>query len=126
MERHAQAALVHGVGRVPMRWEWLKPALLAAPRIAFTGPQRSTHISLKLIVTSATNCSPDSLASQTWADSAGKKMAPIFRAKLKTGAWVKGPFTSWSESLQRLAIQAATLHPAPPEDLLPAICDAGV
>jgi hypothetical protein len=125
VERHAQAALVHGVGRVPMRWEWLKPALLAAPRIAFTGPQRSTHISLRLIVTSATNCSPNSLASQTWADSAGKKMAPIFRAKLKTGAWVKGPFASWSESLQRLAIQAATLHPSPPDDLLPAICDAG-
>jgi hypothetical protein len=58
---------------VPMRWEWLKPALLAAPRIAFTGPQRSTHISLKLIVTSATNCSPNSLASQIWLEFISRK-----------------------------------------------------
>ena len=123
--RHAQAALVNGVAKVPMRWEWLKPALLAAPRLAFTGPQRITHISLRIIIAAAMQCSPNSLASSTWSETAGKKLAPVFRAKLKTGAFVKGPFGGWSEALQRLAIQAATLHPAPPPDLVPAICDAG-
>jgi hypothetical protein len=125
VERHAQAALVNGVGKVPMRWEWLKSALLAAPRLAFTGPQRITLISLKLIITAVTHSSPNSLASETWSESAGKKLAPIFRAKLKTGEWIKGPFGGWSELLQRLAIQTATLHPRPPPDLLSAICDAG-
>jgi hypothetical protein len=123
--RHAQAALVNGVGKVPMRWEWLKPALLAAPRLAFTGPQRITHISLRIIIAAATRCSPKSLASDAWSECTGKKISPLFRAKLKTGAYVKGPFCGWNETLQRFAIQAATLHPEPPPDLIPALCDAG-
>ncbi len=126
VERHAQAALVNGVGKVPTRWDWLKPALLAAPRLAFTGPQRITHISLRIIIAAITQCSPSSLASETWAETAGKKLAPIFRAKLKTGVFIKGPFGSWSETLQRLSIQAATLHPLPSPDLISAICDAGM
>jgi hypothetical protein len=124
--RHAQSALVNGVGKVPMRWDWLKPALLAAPRLAFTGPQRITVVSLKIVIAAALQCSPSSLASDAWADCTGKKLAPLFRAKLKTGAYVKGPFGGWSETVQRLAIQAAALHPDPPQDLIPAICDAGV
>jgi hypothetical protein len=123
--RHALAALVNGVDRVPMRWEWLKPALLAAPRLAFTGPQRVTLISLKIAIAAALQCSPNSLASNTWSDSTGKKLSPLFRAKLKTGAYVKGPFGGWNETLQRFAIQAAALHPHPPPDLIPAVCEAG-
>jgi hypothetical protein len=123
-ERHANAALVNGVGKVPMRWQWLKPALLAAPRHAFTGPQSVTRVSLKIMIAAAALSSPQSIASETWADSSGKKLAPIFRAKLKTGSWVKGPFSSWSEGLQILALQAADLHPHPTPELVSAICDA--